>query len=230
MTSITVELADFRAALASVVVHADPDPEITSRHRIRLDIGGENVTVTATQGYTAALAIVSVQENHDGELSGFDLLPGDVKKILGLFKLVKDGLGQAVRVDVTDQHVKVTDVSGLFDGEALTLLRVAVDDAFPEVAALVAASMRKERGSTDRLWTTGALVKHFTAAASAYGEALVIEPTHGRALLVSCGESFLGLLMPRRVDEDDTARLDGWRRAWRERLRDVGFERAGVAS
>lgn len=231
MTSFTVALPDVRAGLTSVVPHVEPDPELPALHRVRLEVGSVNVTVTASNGFTAALAIVSVEDNHDGELARFDLSPTDVKKILGLFKQHKDGAGQMLRFDVTDLHVKVTDISGLFDGESLTLLRIADGDSFPDIAAVIARSISQVGAPTDRLVTNGSLVKLFTVAASAYGRPLVIEPTGTRSgLLISCGESFLGLLMPIRLDEDKEAQMRSWRRNWLERLPAADTVPAGASS
>src|SRR5690606_22322212 len=59
----------------------------------------------------------------------------------------------------------------------------------------------------------------FKAAATAYGEALEIEAhTGSRALLVRCGESFLGLMMPRAIDDEERARLTEYADGWTRRL------------
>lgn len=87
MTSVTVETVDLRRALASVAPHAGHDEDLSTLMRVRLEVGPENLTVSATNRYTIGHAIVSVWDNNDGEVgSYFDFSPTDVKEILALFR------------------------------------------------------------------------------------------------------------------------------------------------
>jgi hypothetical protein len=74
-------------------------------------------------------------------------------------------------------------------------------------------------GVDDRLVCTGPRLKAFAAAAAAYVEPLVLEPTSlSAAFVVHCGESFVGLLMPIRQDDETRAHILAWRDAWITRL------------
>ncbi|MGX7679095.1 hypothetical protein ACSMXN_09355 [Jatrophihabitans sp. DSM 45814] len=218
MTVVTVGTDDLRQALRAVSVHADPDPEFAQLHRVRLEIGSVNLTVTATNRYTVGHAIVSIEDG-DGEVAKFDLSPQDVKEILGLFKGSKDGQDEFLRLEVTDELLTVTDISGLFAGKALSLPRYATDDNFPNIEKLLHTKLTAGTSESDRIVTNGQLLGLFTAAAKAYSEALVIDTTPvGYSMVITCGESFLGLLTAIRPDEDLSLQIDGWHSAWLRRL------------
>ena len=169
----TVGTADLRLALRSVVPHVDPDPDFPQLHRVRLVVGPENVTVSATNRYTVGHALVSMWDNLDGELDHFDLSPTDVKEILVLFHGKAnegDEPDYTVRIDVTEKHLTVTDVSGLFAGKALQLPRYPVEDNFPDVETMIRDKITARAKSAERLITSGKLLGLFMKAATAYGE------------------------------------------------------------
>lgn len=81
----TVETDDLRKALRAVAPHASTDADHRRLYRVRLEVGPENVTVSATNGFSAGQALVSVWDNADGEIGMLDLSPLDVKELLVLF-------------------------------------------------------------------------------------------------------------------------------------------------
>lgn len=223
MTSFTVQTADFMRALSAVAPHADTDPDFPPLHRVRVDVGDENLMVMATNRYTAGLALASVIEHVDPELEVFDLGPLDIKKIQALFKPRKtsgDELDDLLKVTVRKDDVEVADVSGLFPGQSLTLVRYPREEQFPELPRLIGDVMRKARPTDPvRLTANSSMVNLFHAAGRVYGRPLVIETTgKGSALLISCGEDFVGLLMPMSEDQDRVATENAWRAAWHRRL------------
>lgn len=225
MSQITVATADLRRALTAVVPHAATDKEDTTMHRVRLTIGDQNVTVAASNRYSAGLALVSVEE-HDGELLDVDLSPQDVKEIRALFTSKNGGndeeIGDTLELRTTDDKFRITDTSGLFPGKLLELPRYAVDSNFPNLRTLALKILSKTgEKSVERLVTTGSLVSLFKAAAQAYSKPLALEMTGEKsALIVSCGESFLGLLSPARPSDETAAEIDSWRSAWLFRLQE----------
>jgi hypothetical protein len=223
MTSITVGTEDFRLALRSVGPHADPDPDFPQLHRIRMSVGPENLGVSATNRYTVGHAIVSIWGNDDGDMTDFDLSPSDVKEILTLFRCTK-GTGEempdsTLLIEVDDRHTTVTDMSGLFPGKSLRLPKYPVEENFPSIENLIKATLNRQAKAAERLITSGRFLGLFAKAAAAYGEQLVMDPSGGNAaILITCGESFVGMLMPVRGDEDMTAKIDSWHADWLERL------------
>lgn len=228
MNRITVGTADLRNALTSVAPHADPDAKFPPLHRIHLAVDRVNVTVSATNRYTAAMGLVSVEDPDDEPAWSFDLSPTDVKEILALFRgapFDDDEVGETLQLKVDEKHTTVTDNSGLFDGKSLTLPRYPDESNFPEVPRLVAAALARPPVQSQRLVADGKKVALFRAAARAYNQPLVLEPTGANtALLVSCGESFIGLVMPIRQDEENDLRHAAWRQAWEKRLPAVAVQ------
>jgi hypothetical protein len=158
----------------------------------------------------------------DGELSAFDLSPTDVKELLALFKGRAPGeedVGDTVRLDVDFEHFTITDTGGLFEGKQLVLPRQPQGQVFPDIPMLVSRCLGKRRTRTTRIAVGGVQVGLFSIAARVYARPLTVEPTgESSTVVIACGESFLGLLMPMRVEKDYAVQLDDWRSAWLRRL------------
>lgn len=222
MTSLTLGTDDLRRALQSVAVHASTEKDDPTLHRIRCSMDDENLTITATNRYTEGMAIASIEKNHDGELADFDLSPTDVKEILALFKGRKPGeedVGDTLRIDVDVEHFTITDTGGLFEGKSLTLPRQPQSATFPPIPMVIARTLGRRPSKDARLAANGVLMALFATAARVYGRTLTLEPTgKSSTLVIGCGESFLGLLMPIRIEPETAAELDDWREAWSRRL------------
>lgn len=227
MTSIVVGTLDLRQALQSVVQHTLPGEDEIFQGRVRCEVGEVNLDVFATNGYTAGHAIVSVQENRDGEVEApFDLTAGQVNEVLAVFKVAKEREAQAqLRVSVDEEHVCVTDCSGLFDGKSLSLPKTPLHEQYPDVRGLLGKHLDLGQvGAAQRslLLANGDMLRAFTAAARAYKEPLAIEAvgSGNPRLLITCGESFIGLLMTMSVEAagDHGDDIRDWREAWRRRL------------
>lgn len=224
--NVTVGTLDMRRALIAVGPHADPDKDFPQLHRVRVDVAGE-VTVSATNRYTVGLALVPVVDS-DGEVDAFDLSPSDVSEILTVFPCRSkddEAFDATLRFEVTSEHVTVTDISGLFPGKALVLPRYATEENFPRLEQVIAAKLTAKLSgraeAADRLITSGQLLGLFGKAVKAYGQPLVIDPGgEAGAMLLTCGEAFVGLLMPQRPDESTTAQITGWHAAWLQRFQD----------
>jgi hypothetical protein len=218
----TVETTDLRQALRSTLVHAEQKGDVPSLHRVRLNPGPENLEVSASDTITAGLAIVSILGHDAAELEPIDLAPGDVKELLALFHGGAGGPDEpdhVLHIEASETHVRVTDTSGLFPGKSYTLVRYATDDNMPDLRRLFASMLRREPGGVS-VAANGAALAAFKLAALAYRQPLVIESAASErsAILISCGESFLGALMPLHLDEERLAELTEWRQGWERRL------------
>lgn len=225
----TVETVDLRAALIAVAPHASPDKDDPTLHRVRCDLDDQHITVTATNRYTAGLAIASVWDHGDGEIGSFDLSPTDVKELLSLFKGQggEDEVGDTLELDVGKSELTVTDTGGLFNGKSLTLPRLPHGTSFPGITALIAQSAHQLTQGAGRWIVDGNLQALFARASRAYGRALAVTPTKKKAQLVSCGDSFLGLIMPI-VSEQLDGEINTWMDDWLRRLPEPDPDRVHV--
>lgn len=227
---ITVGTTDLRAALQAVAPHAYRKSDLADIHRIRCDIGTHNVTLTATNRWTAGMAIVSIWDNHDGELGPFDISPTDAAEILALFHGSSGGeeaVGDTLELQLTGKELTVTDTGGLFNGKSLTLPRLPHGRGYPDVAKFVNRAVRNTRAEGARWIADGTMLGLFIKATRAYGQLLTLEPTKWGTQLISCGDSFLGVYAPTR-DEELDQKLNGWRVDWINRLPDDGDDVAQV--
>ena len=229
---LDVKLQDLRQALQAVAPHAEKDPHLSATHRVHFNATPENLFVQATNRYTVGMSIASVWES---TLSGsfeddqFDLTPGTVKELLVLFHSSgnKDELGDALRIEVGQEDLVFTDISGLFPGKSFTVPRTHVNDPFPNVPLMIEKAITSPKVLPETLAAAGVYVGLFTKASSTYGQSLVLEATaSSKAILVTCGESFTGLLMPVRFDpeSDEAIQMSGWRDGWQARLAPLAGE------
>lgn len=237
-TEVTVSTADLRRALKSVAPHAETGKDATPLlARVRLHVMHDNALVVATNRYTAAVAVVSLWDNtylDDGV--ALDLPPDQVAEVLAMFRSAgekdDDAGDDNLRIRLTDRYVTMTDTAGLFPGKEVTWPRLATEEGFPNLLTAVGGMLAKAgTGRASALHTSGKLLALFKAASDAYSAPVVIEPTkaEGGALVLSIGESFVGLLMPIRADADELAKQAAWRDAWHRRLGavDVGTGELG---
>jgi hypothetical protein len=213
-----VDCKEARRALTAVAPHASPDGEVTRFHRVVFEVRGEELTVSATNGYTVGHAVLSILDNEDSEIGRFDMLPSEVKSVLALFVPGKDEQS-TLRFDV-DAETTISDVGGLFEGTALTLPRLPADDAFPLVSAVIGSAVHTKPERTSRLVVDAKLLALFGKAAQAYTAPLHVYPAgDARLVVVAVGSDFVGLLMPIRLADDGQVEADKVRAEWRARYR-----------
>ncbi|MGI5222206.1 DNA translocase FtsK [Nocardia sp. CA-290969] len=221
--SIQVGTADLRAALVSVRAHAGADAEVPTTHRIRLAVGRENVAVIATDTFTAGLALVSVWETDAHNPITVDVLPDDVTQLLRIFGAVKDKADEPenmLRLDIGDSRLTITDCSGMIDGRAYRIPRLPTDGG---TLCTIPGVLSRQHSSAPTLLAdmsvSGEMLARFRAASNAYTAALTIEAhAASRALLIRCGEAFLGAMMPRRMSDHDVGEMREWADGWTRRL------------
>lgn len=230
---IDVNTPDFRAALQAVIPHAASDSKAMPELRaVAFTVTPHNVYVSATNRISVALAIASVYQS-DG-LTGsveddiFDLSLETAKELLQLFKSNsnkdEEAIGNALRLTISEDKLTFLDVSGLFPGKLFQVPRSDTEAAARKLIPTLIGSILAEKTVPPRLATHGPAIRAFIAAGSAYGQPLLIEPTgDDTRIVISCGPSFLGLLMPVRSTDDSqlAAELTQWRNDWLDRLPEI---------
>ncbi len=231
--SFTVGTKDFRRALQSVLPHVSRDDELPMLNRARCFVDVDNVTVAGTDRYTAALAIASVWDidTMSPVVGSLDLSLTDIAKILAVFKAGKDKddddapafqLRIELRACADDALVlRITDASGLIDGEHLEIPTSPPVDNFPLLRELIATYLAEPSSTLDTFGVSGTLIGRLQKAATVYDELLVLSRAGTRdtsPILARCGESFLGAVMPIRFPDEEKAKHDGWLHSWSRRL------------
>lgn len=241
-----VELQDLRAALTAVLPYAASD--LPAFARIRFWPGEVNLTVAATSGFTAGLAVVSTMGDDldDDDPRFFDVHPDEVKKLLAVHKKRKvsgEDVEQTLLFDVQDQTLVTSDVSGLFAGDESLSVPLAEDpEHFPDLPGYVGGLVHlAETDATsyaaEPLGLAGAALSAVVTAGKAYAAPPVlrlVQLANGRFVgLVSVGESFIGVVTARDVRErflsEDEEALDAWP-AWLSRLPDTPLPDVDEAS
>lgn len=207
---LTVSTRRFRGALIAVLPHVSTDKDDMFLTRVRVYVSPDHLVVAATDRFTAAMAWVPVDAS-TGEVGCFDMTPTDVQQILAVHRIPKEG-SYDLRLGHDGKHLRATDISGLgFGGKSLRLEALSVDKTYPDVPNLisrVATSADLARGSVrdaqlNQVW--GAGLARFTVAAKVFEEFLIVEAIgRPRAVLISCGTAFLGVLIPT-GDADDVS-------------------------
>ncbi|AZF93628.1 FtsK-like DNA translocase [Gordonia phage Eyes] len=239
LMSFTVGTKDLRQALRSVSPHACRDDELPMINRVRCYVDTENVTVAATDRFTAAMGLVSVWDADSAVVGSIDLTLTDVAMILSVFTVGKENRDDApewqLRIELRAKRtqtpgsesnlesmvIRVTDISGLVSGEVLEFPAMPTHSAFPDIPQLFANQLARPAGLLDTFAMDGDLLARLKVAAKVYGNKPLVLSTPGAErspILARCGESFLGLVMPSRFDEDDRLRNKAWLDAWIRRL------------
>ncbi|WP_411732171.1 DNA translocase FtsK [Paeniglutamicibacter sp.] len=230
---LTVNTADLRHALVSVQPHVHNDAA-TGLALVHFMATHENLYVQATNTASAGLAIVSLWEAEeltgDPSADAFDLDPTVVKELLQVFKASKnqpdDEIGDSMQITVTRKELTFIDMSGLFPGKTYIVPNGNSSEVFPNLPRLFNDAMEARKQVPARIMANGKLLQLFAHASAAYKEPLAIEPTDTKTrMLITCGESFLGMLMP--VSAEDGTELDAKlkesKEGWMQRLPELAF-------
>ena len=232
---LLVNTLDFRQALQSTIPHCANPKDSAAHAVIHFTATDENVHLTACNMYTLGHAVASLWESDglvgDVTEDSFNLPVDLAKELLALFKSggkkPEDEIGDSLQITITEKNITVLDVSGLFPGKTLTVPREDGNEYPVAFGRLLTSAVLSDKMMPERLAAQGRLVRLFASASAAYSEPLIIEPTDdARRILISCGESFLGLLMPMR-SETIADSLNAWREGWLHRLPDIAFAGGG---
>lgn len=235
---LTVNTLDLRQALMAVIPHAAEAKLSAALAVVHFTATDGMLHLTASNTVTLGHAVASAWETQgltgDVNDDAFNL-PADVaKELLQIFKAKgkqpEDEIGDTLRITVRESDITFLDVSGLFPGKEFKIPHEDDHDYPIAFGRLLIQAALSDRIMPERLVAAGRLIRIFAAASAAYGEPLVIEPTEdARRILISCGESFLGLLMPIRSEDGSTVanELNEWRSGWMNRLPEITYAGGG---
>lgn len=227
-TGYTLPLHPLRTALAAVKPFADPKQDDVDVVRLH---PGDVMHVYATDGFAAALAAVPISERDTDLADPISFAVGDVEKILAVFKMPadRDRWGNAaVRVDPTQgDEVTITDASGLFDGNSLTL--PAHSTGLPDVRRMANGWLRSPVYREGGDWgVSQRFLGQLNGAAKTYGHPPFLhqrDRVPAPWWVATIGSAFVAGAMPvspEMFGETETPEPVMWRRKWSDGLAGVG--------
>ena len=238
LMSIDVPTREVQQALQAVLPHVSPDrdaPEPMLRVHWKYDPITGHLYVGATCGVTVGLSAVSVMDDRIAVDHGFRWATTAItgKQIRAAFPTKDSGNGDGgyedfLRFELHPEWVVVTDVSGMFVGEQGRWRQFSDPVETVNLLGVVQSVLGSVSAGQAELFTAPAVsvlsgrhLASFKAASAAYESPLLVESgSHAdrHVVLVSCSDSFLGLIREQPVSEEDTAAHRAWRRGWCARL------------
>lgn len=219
--TLKVGIVPLRAALTSVVAHADKvrlGDEDLEFARVRLSAGKDELVISATNimtgGATArssAMAAVRIEEDSRAELFRptdgpftVDLHPAKVRDLVRFLKPVKpsgesDGTPEDTgwaELRLTLETARLTDVSGLWPTSMVKVPVLAYRPDFPDVPGIIGRAVEHAAGTYKPLVVPHGILGRFEVASKAYQVELQAEPTgtaESSGWLVFCGPDFAGV-------------------------------------
>lgn len=238
--TLTVGIADLQAAITAVAKYAEkprPGDEQPATCRVRLAAGKDDLRISATDTRSLAVAkVVILGDTRKGKFTPddgpfiVDLLPSHARAIADSQtpnRLDGEDLGECVLTLALDE-VTVVDRSGKYPGVSHTVVPIeqeATDTlpgtdelGYPPVERLLTQGFARARGEHKVFLPPRGMLARFDAAASIYGDDLVIEPIGdaddtGWLVWAESGR-FAGVLVARREEDSDRRRRQSRRLAY----------------
>ncbi|GGJ74512.1 hypothetical protein [Glutamicibacter ardleyensis] len=218
MLQFTVDLHDFRSALASTKTHVSSDRDDEIGRSLDCTIRpNRELLVTASNGLTVGIARASIDEaGFNGELGQFSMTPEIAGTIIDMFAPGKEDWNVQLEVtvtfvqeqrigeeDITVATIKVRRLGQLFGGDQLSVTTpVQVRGDRERLWATVARSAQRSRAMLPPTRFDLKRLSAFRAAQTTYGEPLTIAAlVHDfGSLIVFCGHNFVGIVTADRVE------------------------------
>lgn len=221
MTAFTIRRGDFTAALAALLPHSGSE---FPYGLIRFTPAAERLFAWTVNGFTLGAASIKLFEHLDDGGEVFDVPADSAADLLQVFRATGPtearamAENDALRVDVTDQHVTVTELGEIMDGESLQVVPVqrTGEDTYPDVPGVL-ARLLDAPAVADCAQVAPDRLRAFLAAGKAYGN-LVVARRGERALVFQAGPLFMGAAMADRLDERDVKHIDDTTTWWADLL------------
>ncbi len=212
MTVLTCRRGEVRAALAAVLPHAGKASDDTPDYgRVRFRAGADELLAWTTDGFTSAVARMTVDEHLDDELDEWDMSIHEVKAVLAVLKRPGNADQQSVwdsaecRIELTGKRVRFAETGDLFGGRDVTVNRLEHIDTYPDVPRGLHLGLTTEPPVHPFTNVRTDLLARYVGSAKAYEDVVVIRSTEAHSLLITIGSLFVGQIRTLRLDPRDRA-------------------------
>lgn len=210
---IRIDSRYFCEALEVVKPHVCRDDTRPVICGYRIETMDGSLYVTGTDSYTLGMVRLdktsALGEWEDG--LSFVLDADFVNRLLKFFKPLRKASSPVLSLVVDGWNV--TADNGLI---SFTDHHGAIDADYPDTTHLIKPALTSIKNSVVPAKRTGFMpskLKRFDAACAAYGQGTSLEiypPSERQVMVVTCGNQFIGLIMPIRVISDNAQHLTIW--------------------
>lgn len=203
--SVTLRARELRDLLTPVLPLAGKDGMLPALTTVNLTVNDGYLTAEATDRFRAGVCrhVLGEPSEHDDDRENFKaaVYVSDLRRVLSLFKPTRTA-DPELRLTVRGLLLEVTN-TGAFDGLVDATLVFAVHDGeFPNVRKLFVEAMQLDPSPEPRAFNPAFLAGF--AAAARNGYPLVLrQGDPNKPLIVTCGDHFVGALMPVRTHDGD---------------------------
>lgn len=217
VVTASVPWVQFRRALCAVLPHASKDADWPALCRVRVEVRPDGaVLISATDRFTAGLARLEAHVPPD-ETHQLDLHPDEVRKVLAVFREVKEDLDYTLQLVASTEQLEVRDVSGMVDGERLAVNLMPPTDEAPNLPARFSEWAHRQPVDTKRPALPLEAATRFKPALKCYDETLLRMSMIGlNTALIFVGDDFTGFIAGVEVAD----RTDLSRTSWAAELSD----------
>jgi len=204
VTALTLSRGDLRALLLATAPHAGRETDDTPLlGRVRFVPTGSHLHAWCTDFATSVTARAVVTEHLDAELACFDLPLGAVRAALAVFKPPAGDArmhwcDEQLRLEVTREHVVMTEVGQLVNGRSLQVNRIVPAnqaDRYPDVPRMLLDALTAAPSHGPAYRARAEHVARFVSVAAWHGAHVRLHGVESPAVvLVRIGEHVLGMV------------------------------------
>ena len=201
--NISVDAKELAQAISATLPHTDDEIPQLDRLQFHPSENGQYLIIAATTRYTSGIASVPLVER-DGELwEPVEIAPDSAKHVRDIFKPGKDEILIVNIESHANKMVTITDTSGLFAGESLTIANIRGTEVHgPDVQNLIAKQLATAPNVKESVTYNPEFLSRFTKAGTTYKQPLRWHYTDNETVIVTCGSDFVGLIAPIKADDD----------------------------
>lgn len=200
--TLTCKGRDLQRLLRSVLVHAaarDTRVDIPALDQIRFEVTGTALHAIATDRFTIGVARADIETTTPTSDFHVQVPAADLAGVLRTLRVA-----DTATLTLCPNGVEV-------DDQRITYRLAGTDHAFPAWRGLLAAAMRNPIDPGEQVGLDSRHLAKFQTATQGRTEPLILHH-HGprRAVVITCGNWFLGAAMPVRLDHTPNRSLAPW--------------------
>lgn len=202
MTDLHITARQFKALVSPVLPCAGTDDMLPVLNSVRIEAHGEWLVASATDRFRAGFRRLRHPDGKSWPKWNATLPLSTVRSVMAFKPSRKDTDPELVLAVLPDNRMRVAASGALLDMLAAEVTYPLRDGQFPDLRAVVRDSLAVEPDAPHSGFNWEYLAAFKAAVTSGPGLQIRVHPN--KAAVITDGEDFIGILMPRRVHEGAT--------------------------